>query len=271
MRFTIVLLILVWAAACGGSTANNGGNSAANGSKPASRNATFEIVKTYPHDPGAFTQGLLFHNGFLYEGTGGRKGESSYTSSLRRVELTTGKVLQKYELPPEYFGEGLALLSDQLYQLTWREGTAFVYGLNDFKLIREFRYSGDGWGLTTDKTHLIMSDGTHVLRFVDPETFQTVRTLAVNDENGKPLMKINELEYIKGEIWANIWETGWIVRIDPKTGKLLGRINLTKLVTAQNGDMESVLNGIAYDEAGDRIFVTGKLWKNLYEIKIVEQ
>jgi len=232
---------------------------------------TYDIVKTYPHDPEAFTQGLIFHDGFLYEGTGGKKtrGDDFY-SSLRKVHLETGKVLQKYDVPPDFFGEGITLLNGKIYQLTWQERTGFVYDIKDFKLLKEFRYAGDGWGLTNDRTNLMMSDGTHVIKFMDPESFQTIRTIVVLDERGQPLMKLNELEYVNGEIWANVWETGWIVRIDPGTGKLLGRIDLNKLAQDEmdSSDYADVLNGIAYDSAGDRIFVTGKNWKRLFEIKV---
>lgn len=231
----------------------------------------YEIVKTYPHDPKAFTQGLEFHDGVLYEGTGG-DGENNdpFFSSLRKVDFATGKVQQKYDLPREYFGEGITILGDKIYQLTWREMTAFEYDLKDFKLLRELRYSGEGWGLTNDGTNLIMSDGTHVIRFVNPQDFKTVRTIVVNDERGKPVMQLNELEFVKGEIWANIWQTGWIVRIDPATGKLLGRVDMNKLSdeVQEKNPHADVLNGIAYDPAGDRLFVTGKLWPSLFEIKV---
>jgi glutaminyl-peptide cyclotransferase len=229
----------------------------------------YEIVKTYPHDPKAFTQGLEFHDGVLYEGTGGKEPDDFF-SSLRKVDFATGKVLQKYDIPREYFGEGITILRDKIYQLTWREMTAFEYDLKDFKLLRELRYTGEGWGLTNDGTNLIMSDGTHVIRFLDPQDFKTVRTIVVNDERGKPVMQLNELEFVKGEIWANIWQTGWIVRIDPATGKLLGRVDMNKLSDeVQDKDPHAdVLNGIAYDPAGDRLFVTGKLWPSLFEIKV---
>lgn len=229
----------------------------------------YEIVNKYKHDPDAFTQGLVFHDGFFYE-SDGEYGESN----LRKVEPETGKVLQKVSLGNNYFAEGLTLFNDKLYQITWREGTAFVYDL-DFKLIKQIKYSGEGWGLTHDDKNLILSDGTHVIRFVDPETFQTVRTITVMRENGQPLMEINELEYVKGEIWANVWHSeninlpNHIARIDPQTGKLLGWINLDGISPSDvKSDSESVLNGIAYDEATDRIFVTGKKWKNLYEIRL---
>ncbi|PYT00469.1 MAG: glutamine cyclotransferase [Acidobacteria bacterium] len=229
----------------------------------------YEILKTYTHDPKAFTQGLEFHDGVLYEGTGG-KDDDPFFSSLRKVELATGKVLQKHDVPREYFGEGITILNDKVYQLTWRQMTAFEYDLKDFKLLRELRYTGEGWGLTNDGTNLIMSDGTHVIRFVNPEDFKTVRTIVVNDEKGKPVMELNELEYVKGEIWANIWQTGWIVRIDPATGKLLGRIDMNKLSDEeqQQNPNADVLNGIAYDAASDKLYVTGKLWRRLFEIKV---
>jgi glutaminyl-peptide cyclotransferase len=233
----------------------------------------FEIVKTYPHDPKAFTQGLIVHNGFFYEGTGGRRKEERFYSSLRKVEIETGKVLQKHDLADPYFGEGITILNDKVYQITWQESTCFVYDVNDFKLLKEFKYAGEGWGLTHDGTNLIMSDGTHVIRFINPETFETIRTIVVLDEKGKPQMEINELEYVKGEIWANIWQEGWIVRIDPATGKLLGRIDLRKLADDQmdKSATADVLNGIAYDAATDRLFVTGKLWSNIFEIKLQKQ
>lgn len=282
MRLFGLVIFAIFAFACGEKPATNvnsnvintAGNNNANTNKTASgvvQNYTYEIVNTYPHDPKAFTQGLVFHNGFLYETTGGsRKKGDDFFSSLRKVELETGKVVQKYDLPDEYFGEGMTILGDKIYEITWRENTAFVYDLNTFKLLKEFKYAGEGWGLTNDGTNLIMSDGTHVLRFVNPENFETIRTVVVLDEKGKPLMQLNELEYIKGEIWANVWQTGDIVRIDPASGKLLGTIDLEKLADAEMDKDENadVLNGIAYDAAGDRLFITGKRWRRLFEVKI---
>lgn len=233
----------------------------------------YEIVKVYPHDGNAFTQGLFFHNGVLYESTGER-GEST----IRKVDLDTGKVLQKWDLPPDDFGEGTTLIGDKIYMITWQENVGRVFNLSDFKLLKEFSYIGEGWGLTTDGTNLIMSQGTHVLKVIDPETFKQVRTMPVMREDGRPLMRLNELEYVKGEIWSNIWHSeepevlgkpNHIARIDPASGKLLAWINLDGISPDdQRGKPDNTLNGIAYDAAGDRIFVTGKNWKKLFEIKL---
>jgi len=233
----------------------------------------YEIVNTYPHDSRAFTQGLIFHDGWLYESTG-EYGDST----LRRVNLKTGKVEQEFELSRDYFAEGLTIFNEKLYQITWKEKAAFVYDLKTFKMLQEFDYPGDGWGLTHDDTHLIMSDGSHVLRFVDPATFKTDRTISVFREDGSPLMNINELEYIKGEIWANIWHSelpnvlgkpNRIARINPASGKLVGWVDLNNISPddVKRSD-ENTLNGIAYDAPTDRIYVTGKLWKKLFEIKL---
>lgn len=265
----IVLLTLIFLAACG-SKATSPSNTTVAPSKPSQPiEYSYRIVKTYPHDPKAFTQGLQFYQGYLYEGTGGRDGDDFF-SSLRKVDLETGRVLKKHDLPRDYFGEGITIFSDKIYQLTWQEMTAFVYDLDNFTLLREIRYPGEGWGLTSDGTDLIMSDGTHVLRFVDPESFKTKRTIVVRDENGRPIARLNELEYIKGEIWANVWETPFILRIDPESGKLLGRIDFSDLVdqARRSNRRADVLNGIAYDSAGDRIFITGKLWDKVYEIQV---
>ena len=234
---------------------------------------TYEVVNTYKHDPKAFTEGLFFHNGFLYESTG-----QDGKSDLRKVELETGKVVQKFALPKEDFGEGIAMVNNQIYQLTWEAGLGRVFDANDFKLIREFHYSGEGWGMTTDGTNLYMTDRTHIIRVMDPATFQPVRTIPVFREDGKPLIQINELEFIKGEIWANDWHSedpeilgkpNYIARIDPKTGALLGWIDLGGISPDDvSADPENTMNGIAYDAATDRIFVTGKNWKKLFEIKV---
>ena len=271
MRLLFLLFFGIAAMGCGGPAANNGNRAGANTSPtPAIPEYTAEVVNKFPHDPNAFTQGLVFHNGTLYEGTGGKEGDGHY-SWLRKVELTTGKVLQQHNLSRDYFGEGIAILNDKIYQITWQEGTAFVYNLTDLKPIQQFRYSGDGWGLTHDGTNLYMSDGTHVLRVVEPEEFKTVRTIVVNDERGRPLMRLNELEWVKGELWANVWQSDTIYRIDPSNGKVLGKIDLKPIAVEARkaGRRAEVLNGIAYDAAGDRVFVTGKFWPSLYEIRVV--
>jgi len=281
MRLYLLICVFATAFACGAQPDTPKANTATANNSNANKAATtvptytYDIVKAYPHDRRAFTQGLIFQDGMLYESTGNYD-----ESTLRKVDLTSGKILQKYDLPPEYFAEGMTILGDKIYQVTWKEQTAFVYGLSDFKLLKEMRYSGQGWGLTNDGTNLIMSDGTHVLRVLSPETFQTVRTIVVFRENGRPLMEINELEYVKGEIWANIWHSenpetlgkpNHIARIDPATGKVVGWIDLSGISPDDQDDRsegENTLNGIAYDAAADRIFVTGKKWKNLFEIKV---
>ena len=225
----------------------------------------YQIVHTYPHDPKAFTQGLIYVDGHLYESTGlnGR-------SSLRMVNLTSGDVLQKHDLPQEYFGEGLTDWDSTLIQLTWTSHIAFVYDRFSFSLQRMFHYDGEGWGLTHDQTNLILSDGTSYLQFLDPKSFRVVRRLHVVDDSGHPVENLNELEYIHGEIYANVWQTDEIVRISPRSGKLLGRIDLAGIVDKRELTGEgAVLNGIAYDATTDRLFVTGKLWPKLFEIKIV--
>jgi glutamine cyclotransferase len=227
---------------------------------------TYQIVHTYPHDPQAFTQGLIYVDGHLYESTGlqGR-------SSLRMVDLTTGNVLQKHDLPAEVFGEGLTDWGSSLIQLTWTSHKAFVYDRFSFSLQRTFAYEGEGWGLAHDETHLILSDGTSYLRFLDPNSFHVVRRLRVTDQSGRPVENLNELEYVRGEIYANVWQTDDILRISPRTGKVLARIDLQGIIDKRElqGD-GAVLNGIAYDATSDRLFVTGKLWPKLFQIKIAK-
>ncbi|HEY8461852.1 MAG TPA: glutaminyl-peptide cyclotransferase [Blastocatellia bacterium] len=223
----------------------------------------YEVVKVYPHDAGAFTQGLVFHQGLLYESTG-----MNGSSSLRRVELETGKVLKKVDVPAQFFAEGLALLNGRLYQLTWQTQRGFVYELESFKKIREFGYVGEGWGLTHDARSLIMSDGSSRIRFMDPDTFEVQRVITVQD-GGRDITQLNELEYVKGEIYANIWMQDRIARIDPKNGKVNAWIDMSGLLPPEKRpDPGAVLNGIAYDEASDRLFVTGKYWPKLFEIKL---
>lgn len=224
----------------------------------------FEIVNTYPHDQGAYTQGLIFHDGYLLESTG-----QNGRSSLRKVELKTGAVLKKVDVAAQYFAEGMTLFKGKIYQLTWTTHKGFIYDPESFALLGEFYFDGEGWGLTHDNENLILSDGTHQIRFLDPVTFQIKKTINVMDQE-RPLRDLNELEYVKGEIYANIWQTDRIVRIDPQTGKILGWINLTNLTAPikYGADGDAVLNGIAYDEANDRLFVTGKLWPKLFEIRV---
>jgi glutamine cyclotransferase len=224
---------------------------------------TYKVVNSWPHDREAFTQGLVYFDGVLLESTGlyGR-------SSLRRVELNTGRVLQQVTVPPEFFAEGLAVLRGKLYQLSWQNQKGFVYDLETFQLEKEFTYAGEGWGLTTDEQSLILSDGTDQIRFLDPATFAMKRSINVSD-HGRPVVRLNELEYVKGEIFANVWQTDFIVRIDPATGAVTGWIDLGGLLPPADRDaITDVLNGIAYDAAGDRLFVTGKLWPKLFEVRL---
>lgn len=226
---------------------------------------SYEVVHTYPHDSNAFTQGLVFVDGHLYESTG-RQGHSS----VRMVDLATGWVLKEYDLPKQYFGEGLTDWGDTLVQLTWTSGVAFVYDRSTFTVRHTFHYTGEGWGLTHDSTALILSDGSATLRFLDPNSFREIRKLKVRDEDNRPVSNLNELEYVRGEIYANIWHEDRIARISPKTGRVLGWIDLSGLLKSDEvSDPEAVLNGIAYEAKSDRLFVTGKLWPKLFEIKIV--
>lgn len=223
----------------------------------------YRIVNTFPHDRNAFTQGLEFHNGYLYESTG-----LNGQSSLRKVELRTGRVLQIHRLAQEYFAEGITIFGNRIYQLTWQNGVCFVYSLNNFRQETQFRYYGEGWGLTNDGKHLIMSDGSETITFRDPETFTEVRKITVRAQ-GKPVKNLNELEYIDGEIWANIWYSDMIARIDPQTGIVKAWVDMEGLPMPDRG-IEDVLNGIAYDRQNKRIFVTGKRWSKLFEIELVE-
>ncbi len=225
----------------------------------------YEIVHVYPHDTSAYTEGLFYKDGFLYESTG-EKG----ASSVRKVELETGKVLQRHEVPAQYFGEGIIDWKGQLIQLTWQSGTGFVYGLDDFKLRRTFNYPGEGWALTRDSTHIYMSDGSSVLRILDPDTLTAVGSIMVTAE-GVPVTNLNELEWVDGEIYANVWLTNRIARIDAATGHVVGWIDLSGLfdVSTLPVPANDVLNGIAWDARHKRLFVTGKHWPKLFEIRLV--
>lgn len=227
---------------------------------------TFKVVHVFPHDQNAYTQGLVYHDGFLYEGTGlnGR-------SSLRKVNLETGEVLQKVDLDQQYFGEGIAIFKDKILQLTWQAEKGFIYNLSDFRLLGQFSYSGEGWGLASDDDRqLYMSDGTAQIRVLDGNTLQEKRRFTVRD-GSTPVKELNELEVVRGEIFANVWHSDWIARISPRTGKVVGWIDLTDILSPvyRRSDEDAVLNGIAYDSKGDRLFVTGKLWPSIFQIELV--
>lgn len=225
---------------------------------------SYKVLHTYPHDRGAFTQGLFYDNGVLYEGTG------QESSSLREVELVTGKVLRQLNLSSDLFGEGITLFNDRIYQVTWQTKVGFVYEKSTFKQINKIYFQSEGWGLTAIKDKIVMSDGTNVLYFLEPEMFTVVSRLEVYDYE-KKVDQLNELEYINGEIWANIWMTDLIARIDPASGKVLAYIDLKGILDDPQTDTRvNVLNGIAYDKEGKRIFVTGKNWPELFEIQLIE-
>lgn len=228
----------------------------------------YKVVRVFPHDANAYTQGLVYHNGFLYEGTGlnGR-------SSLRKVKLETGEVVQKIDLAPDYFGEGITIYKKEILQLTWKAQTGFVYNLSDFHFLHQFSYPGEGWGLTTGSDgEIFMSDGTADIRVLDGETLKEKRRITVRDEGNMPVRELNELEFVRGEIFANVWQTDRIARISPQTGKVLGWIDLSGLLEfSQRSDPDAVLNGIAYDAATNRLFVTGKLWPKLFQIELVRK
>lgn len=225
----------------------------------------YTVVRTYPHDPRAFTQGLQYLDGVFYEGTG-QHGDSR----IRMVKLETGEVLQQRALAKEHFGEGITVWHDELFQLTWQSGIGFVYDRETFRPTRTFRYTGEGWGLTKDADGLVMSDGTDALRFINPATFSERRRVKVTAA-GAPVRNLNELEYVKGEIFANVWMTDFVARIDPASGRVTGWIDLAHLLTERERAATDVMNGIAYDAAGDRLFVTGKWWPKLFEIKLVRK
>ncbi|MGD2146204.1 MAG: glutaminyl-peptide cyclotransferase [Anaerolineae bacterium] len=225
---------------------------------------SYRVVNEYPHDPEAWTQGLVFDEGYLYEGTG-----LYGASSIRLVALETGEVLEMRPLPAEIFGEGITVYNgDKIAQLTWRNQIGFIYDKEDFELLDQFTYTSEGWGLTYDGSQLIMSDGTSTLHFLDPETLGETDTIEVAYA-GTPVVRLNELEYIQGEIYANVWLTDWICVIDPATGYVTGWIDLQGLLGPEDAGEADVLNGIAYDANGERLFVTGKLWPSLFEIELV--
>ena len=224
----------------------------------------YDIVHTYPHDQTAFTEGLFYLNGFLYESTG-LEGHST----IRKVRLETGEVLEKRDVPAEYFGEGIVNWKNRLVSLTWKSHVGFVYDLKTFRPERRFAYDGEGWALTRDGMQIYMSDGTPEIRVLNPDTLLPTRRIEVTLE-GRPVKNLNELEWVNGEIYANVWQTNWIVRIDPRDGHVVGVINLSGLLGSSDivPGQTDVLNGIAYDAAHDRLFVTGKNWPKLFEIKL---
>jgi glutaminyl-peptide cyclotransferase len=239
--------------------------------RPASADATpeygYQVVHAYPHDATAFTEGLFYLNGFLYESTG-LEGQSN----IRKVDLATGAVVRQRALAPAYFGEGIVNWKDRLIQLTYQTQVGFIYDLDTFAPKGGFRYPGEGWGLTQDGVHILMSDGTSAIRILDPDTLYEVGRINVTD-HGQPVRAINELEWVKGEILANIWQTDQIARIDPKSGHVVGWIDLAGLLPAadRTADPDAVLNGIAYDAQNDRLFVTGKHWPKLFEIRLLKK
>lgn len=266
------LLVCTTAAACSGEKAQAGGTPAPVVASSRTPTYSYEVVRTYPHDISAYTEGLLFHEGRFFESTG-----EVGKSDIREVELETGRVIRKRDLTGKdkndsgYFGEGIIIAGDKLIELTWKSEVAFIYDWKTFEPKGQFKYQGEGWAFTTDSTSLIMSNGSSALVYRDPKTFEVTRTIKVTDHD-MPVEKLNELEWIKGEIWANVWESEQIARIDPATGKVLGWIDLSGIHAAadRNGN-EDVLNGIAYDAKADRIFVTGKRWSKLYEIKLKQR
>ncbi|HOW57472.1 MAG TPA: glutaminyl-peptide cyclotransferase [Smithellaceae bacterium] len=228
--------------------------------------ATVKIVNSFPHDKDAFTEGLLFHQGYFYESTG-LQGQSS----LRKVEIKSGKIIQEINLAHEYFGEGMTILGNKIYLLTWQNKTVFIYNLRDMQKTGVFHYEGEGWGLTTDGKNLWMSDGGEVITCRHPLSFAIIGKIIVRDGD-KPVKNLNELEFVRGEIWANVFMEDVIVRISPRSGKVLGWIDLQPLYSALPAmERRDVLNGIAYDREKNRIFVTGKFWSKVFEIKVIEK
>jgi glutamine cyclotransferase len=262
----ILALALVSLQCNGGAGANlptNTANTANTAANVSPAHYGYQVVNIWPHDSSAFTQGLIFSDGKLYESTG-QEGRSS----LRLVEPQTGKVLKKVDVPEPFFAEGITLFNGKIYQLTWQHGIGFIYDPQKMEQIGRFEYTGEGWGLTTDGRSLIISDGSNRLKFIDPDSFRVTKTIAVLDGN-RPVNELNELEYVNGEIYANIWHDQRIVTIDPQTGRVTGWIDLTGLLPPGDvDDPEAVLNGIAYDQTAQRLFVTGKLWPRLFEIQI---
>ena len=266
LRLLAVLALALASLQCQPNT--NGGSSTNSTTPEAPANGPvpkygYQIVNIWPHDSNAFTQGLILMDGKLLESTG-----QEGFSSLRRVDLESGKVLKKVDVPVPYFAEGMTVLNGKIYQLTWQHMIGFIYDAETFNPLGQFDYQGEGWGLTTDGQSLILSDGSERLRFIDPTSFRVTRTITVKDET-LPVRELNELEYVKGEIYANVWHDNRIAAIDPQTGRVKAWIDLSGLMPeGELRDPEAVLNGIAYDEASDKLIVTGKLWPRVFEIKV---
>jgi len=263
-----LILVLGLAMSCFQCNPGSNGSSSNKTTAPAPANAPvpkygYQIVNIWPHDSNAFTQGLILMDGKLLESTG-----QEGFSSLRRVDLESGKVLKKVDVPVPYFAEGIAVLNGKVYQLTWQHNMGFIYDAQTFDRVGEFNYQGEGWGLTTDGQSLILSDGSSRIQFIDPANFRVTRSINVTDGSG-PVRELNELEYVKGEIYANVWHEDRIATIDPLSGRVNSWIDLTGLMPAgELQDPEAVLNGIAYDQANDKLIVTGKLWPRVFEIKV---
>ena len=265
LTLPVALALALTTPACAQQTAPaapDSGN-ATQAAAPAPVNYGYRVVATYPHDTRAFTQGLFYLNGHLYESTG-QVGQST----IRRVHFEDGRVLQSVPIPPGQFGEGIVNWNDQIISITWQGGTGYRWDLASLRRLGEWQYSGEGWGLTQNGTDIIMSDGTSAIRFLDPATLAERRRITVT-RDGAEVTQLNELEWVNGEIFANVWQTPTIVRIDPASGNVTGVIDLTPLAAQNGNDGDSVLNGIAYDRQRDRLFITGKLWPRLYEIDLV--
>ena len=251
---------------CGNNSNEPQSDAAANTAPPI---ISYNVVNVYPHDTASFTEGLVVNNGQLYESTGGAPKDNEFTSWFGPVDLKSGRALRKVMLDTAYFGEGITILNGKVYQLTWRGEKGFVYDEKTLQKIKDFTYTGEGWSLTNDGKSLIMSDGSSNLRYLDPNSLQVQKILGVEDNNG-PVSNVNELEYINGYIYANIWQTNYIIKIDPQNGKVTGRLDLTTLYNQAKNKYEyaDVLNGIAFDSAANKIYITGKTWPNLYEIRM---
>ena len=260
----VLFFLLIVCVACGNSTNTNlpKADTAPAPNAPAARYG-YQILNIFPHDSNAFTQGLILMDGKLLESTG-----QEGSSSLRSVELATGKVLKKVDVPPPYFAEGIAVLNGKVYQLTWVHNVGFIYDAQTLEPTGQFNYQGEGWGLTTDGQSLILSDGSNRLKFIDPTSFRVTRTISVV-EGSNPIDQLNELEFVQGEIYANVWHADRIAVIDPQSGRVKAWVELSGLIPeGELQDPEAVLNGIAYDQANDKLYVTGKLWPRLFEIRV---